>query len=58
VIYKMMKKPTSNFNRFASVLSEGFTAEDATPPAMPMNELVKAMYPKTIRMNSPPYILF
>jgi len=53
-----MKKPTSNFNRFASVLSEGFTAEDATPPAMPMNELVKAMYPKTIRMNSPPYILF
>ena len=47
-----MKKQTtsyvSKFSRFASVLSEGFTEEDATPPNIPMMELAKGKYPKTI----------
>ncbi|MBY0224103.1 hypothetical protein [Sporosarcina aquimarina] len=38
----------SKFSPYASVLSEGFTAEDATPPRMPMSKMAKVKNPKNI----------
>lgn len=33
---RMEKKFKSNFNRYVSVLSEGFTDRDCTPPSTPI----------------------